>query len=91
MGAELFDLLWVDTVILFFGNFAWALYITGIVVAGFEYAIEAQNGRGDLKATSLNVLKSFFAVNLFTIVPVQLYRFCISLQGRGALPLKLQA
>ena len=81
MGAELFDLPWVEAVILFFGNFAWALYITGIVVAGFEHAIEAQNGRGDLKATSLNVLKGFFAVNLFTIVPVQLYRFCISLQG----------
>lgn len=54
MGAELFDLPWVEAVALFFGNFAWALYITGIVVAGFECAVEAQNGRGDIKATCLN-------------------------------------
>jgi len=81
MGAELFDLPWVEAVTLFFGNFAWALYITGIVVAGFECAIEAQNGRGDIKATCLNILKGFFAVNLFNIVPIRLYQFCISLQA----------
>lgn len=81
MGAELFELPWVEAVTLFFGNFAWALYITGIVVAGFECAVEAQNGRGDIKATCLNILKGFFAVNLFNIVPIQLYQFCISLQA----------
>jgi hypothetical protein len=81
MGAELFDLPWVEGITMFFGNFAWALYITGIVVAVFECAIEAQNGRGDMKAVSLNVLKGFFAVNLFNILPIQLYRFSISLQG----------
>lgn len=81
MGAELFDLPWVEAVTMFFGNFAWALYITGIVVAGFECAIEAQNGRGDIKGTCLNLLKGFFAVNLFNIVPIRLYQFCISLQG----------
>ena len=81
MGAELFDLPWVEAVTLFFGNFAWALYITGIVVAGFECAIEAQNGRCDIKATCLNILKGFFAVNLFNIVPIRLYQFCISLQA----------
>ena len=81
MGAELFDLPWVEAVTMFFGNFAWALYITGIVVAGFECAIEAQNGRGDIKATCLNILKGFFAVNLFNIVPIRLYQFCISLQA----------
>ena len=81
MGAELFDLPWVEAVTMFFGNFAWALYITGIVMAGFECAIEAQNGRGDIKATGLNILKGFFAVNLFNIVPIRLYQFSISLQA----------
>jgi len=81
MGAELFDLPWVEAVTMFFGNFAWALYITGIVVAGFECAIEAQNGRGDIKAVGLNILKGFFAVNLFNIVPIRLYQFSISLQA----------
>ncbi|MDL2232326.1 DUF6045 family protein [Ruminococcaceae bacterium OttesenSCG-928-L11] len=84
MGAELFDLPWVEAVTAFFGNFAWALYITGIVVAGFECAIEAQNGRGDIKGVCLNVLKGFFAVNLFNIVPIRLYQFCISLQATFA-------
>ncbi|GHU80333.1 hypothetical protein FACS1894191_5410 [Clostridia bacterium] len=81
MGAELFDLPWVEAVTLFFSNFAWALYVTGIVVAAFECAIEAQNGRGDLKAAALNILKGFFAVNLFSIVPIRLYQFSVSLQG----------
>ena len=82
MGAELFDLPWVQGVTLFFGNFAWALYITGIVVAVFECAVEAQNGRGDIKAVCINVLKGFFAVNLFNILPIRLYQFCVSLQGQ---------
>ncbi len=81
MGAELFDLPWVEGIIVFFGNFAWALYITGIVVAAFECAIEAQNGRGDVKAVFINMLKGFFAVNLFNIVPIRLYQFCVSLQA----------
>jgi hypothetical protein len=81
MGAELFDLPWVEGVVVFFGNFAWVLYITGIVVAAFECAIEAQNGRGDIKAVFINILKGFFAVSLFNIVPIQLYQFSVSLQA----------
>jgi hypothetical protein len=53
----------------------------GIVVALFDFAIESQNGRGDPKALALNIIKGFFAVNLFCTVPVQLYGFAVSLQS----------
>jgi hypothetical protein len=35
----------------------------------------------NIKTASINVLKGFFAVNLFTVVPIELYKFCISLQN----------
>lgn len=44
MGAELFDLPWTQAVVLFFSRFAWVLYAVGLVVAGFEYAIQSQSG-----------------------------------------------
>ena len=50
-------------------------------VALFEFAIESQNGRGDPKALALNIIKGFFAVNLFSNVPVQLYGLAVSLQS----------
>lgn len=46
MGAELFGLIWVQGIIQFFSYLAWALYVTGVVVAVFECAIEYQTGRG---------------------------------------------
>ena len=46
MGAELFEMSWVQSVVLLFYYLAWALYVTGIVVAAFECGIEYQNGRG---------------------------------------------
>ena len=33
MGAELFEMNWVQSVVLFFVYLGWALYVTGIVVA----------------------------------------------------------
>lgn len=82
MGAELFTLPWVDGVVVFFSNFGWALFCVGMVVAGFEFAIESQNGRGDLRAVCINIFKGFFAASLFSIVPVNLYQFCVTLQGQ---------
>lgn len=81
-GAELFELEWVQSLVLFFSNLAWALYVVGLVVAGFECAIEYQSGRGSIRATSLNAIKGFMAASLFSVVPIELYKFCISLQGQ---------
>lgn len=81
MGAELFEMSWVQAVVLLFSYLAWALYVTGLIVAVFECGIEYQSGRGSIKDTVLNVIKGFMAVNLFTIVPVELYKLSISLQS----------
>jgi len=81
MGADLFEMSWVQSIILFFSYLAWALFATGVVVAGFEYAIESQSGRGNLPGTFQNILKGLLAVSMFTTVPVELYKLSVSLQG----------
>jgi len=81
MGAELFEMSWVQAIVLLFSYLAWALYATGLVVAVFECGIEYQSGRGSIRDTALNAIKGFMAVSLFTIVPVELYKLSISLQS----------
>lgn len=81
MGAELFDMSWVQAIVLVFSYLAWALYVTGLVVAVFECGIEAQSGKASVKDTALNAVKGFMAVNLFSQVPVELYKLAITLQG----------
>lgn len=80
MGSELFTLSWVQAVVQFFSYLAWALYVTGLVVACFECAIEYQNGRGNVRDTALNAVKGFMAVSLFTVVPVELFRLSVTMQ-----------
>lgn len=81
MGADIFDLDWVKATIKLFTLFGWALFVAGVVVAIFDVAIEYQCGRANIKTTSINILKGFFACSLIGIVPVELYEFCISLQN----------
>lgn len=81
MGAEIFQLAWVDAVVRLFYQFGWALFTVGMVVAVFDVAIESQNGRASPKTAALNILKGFFATALFSLVPVKLYEFCITLQS----------
>ncbi len=81
MGADVFELSWVDATVQLFTLFGWALFSTGVVVAVFDAAIEYQNGRGNLKGTAMNVLKGFFACSLIGPLPIELYKFCISLQN----------
>lgn len=81
MGADVFDLEWVEATILLFTLFGWSLFAVGVVVAIFDVAIEYQSGRANIKTTSLNILKGFFACSLIGVVPVELYKFCISLQN----------
>ena len=81
MGADIFALDWVQATIKLFTLFGWTLFIAGVAVAVFDTAIEYQNGRATIKTTAINVLKGFFACSLIGIVPVELYKFCISLQN----------
>ena len=82
MGAELFEMSWVQSIVLFFSYLAWALYGTGLVVACFECGIEYSSGRGNIRETALNAIKGFMAVSLFTVVPVRLYELSVTLQGQ---------
>ena len=81
MGVELFDLEWVQAVILFFSKLAWALFAVSLVVRAFECGIEYASGRANLQQTALDMIKGFFAVSLFTTVPVRLYALSVSLHG----------
>ena len=81
MGADIFNRDWVNATIKLFTLFGWTLYIAGLVVAVFDVAIEYQSGRANIKTTSINILKGFFACSLVGVLPVELYRFCISLQN----------
>lgn len=81
MGADIFELEWVKATINLFTLFGWSLFIIGMVVAIFDVAIEYQCGRANIKTTAINILKGFFACSLIGVVPVELYKFCISLQN----------
>lgn len=81
MGVELFELEWVQSIVLFFSQLGWALFGVSLVVSGFEFGIEYSTGRGNLQQTALNAIKGFMAVSLFTVVPVRLYSLSVSLQG----------
>lgn len=80
MGVELFELGWVQSIVLFFSYLAWALYGVGLVVAVFECGIEYQSGRGSVKDTAMNAIKGFLAVGCITVVPIELYKLAVSLQ-----------
>lgn len=82
MGVELFEMSWVQSIVLFFSYLAWALYGTGLVVACFECGIEYSSGRGNIRETALNAIKGFMTVSLFTVVPVRLYELSVTLQGQ---------
>ncbi len=80
MGAELFSFVWVQVIVLFFQYLGWALFTVGLILTVFETAIAYQSGQGDIKSTFLNILKGFIATSLFTTLPVELYKFAVSLQ-----------
>ncbi len=81
MGAEIFNLSWVQATVEIFTLFGWGLFVAGLVVAIFDVAIEYQTGRANIKTTSINILKGFFACSLIGVVPIELYKFCITLQN----------
>ena len=81
MGVELFEMSWVQSIVLFFSYLAWALYGVGLVVAVFEVGIEYQTGRASVKDAAINAIKGFLAVGCFTLVPVELYKLSVTLQA----------
>lgn len=84
MGAEIYELEWVKATITLFTLFGWSLFIAGTVVAVFDVSIEYQCGRANIKTTAINIIKGFFACSLIGTVPIELYKFCVSLQNTFA-------
>lgn len=72
---------WVNAVVKLFSLFGWTLFVVGLVVSAFDLAIEYQNGRASIHGTAINWIKGFMAVSLFTITPIELYKFCVTLQN----------
>ena len=81
MGVDLFEMEWVNAIILFFSYLAWALYVVGIIVAIFETAIDYQSSRANIKDTLINVIKGFMATTLVTVVPIKLYALSVELSS----------
>ena len=79
-GVEIFNLTWVQAAVSLFTKFGWGLFVVGTVVAVFDVAIEYQHGKANLQSCAINILKGFFACSLIGVVPIELYKFCISLQ-----------
>ena len=80
MGAELFDFVWVKAIVLFFNYFAWAMFTVGLILAVFETALAYQNGQGNIGNTFINILKGFIATSLITVLPIELFKFAVSMQ-----------
>ncbi len=81
MGVEIFELSWIQAVVEFFRLFGWAMYVIALVVAVFDVAIGWQHGQGNIKDAALGAIKGFMAVNLFTIVPIELYKLAVEVQN----------
>lgn len=82
MGTEIFDMPWVQSIVLFFSYLGWSLYGTGLVVSAFEFGISYQGGRGaNIQTRALAAIKGFLAVSLFTKVPVELFKLSVELQA----------
>ena len=84
MGTELFDLEWVQAVVLFFSQLGWSLFGISLVVCIFECGIEYSTGRANIQQMAVNAIRGFLSVSLFSTVPVRLYALSVSLQGAFA-------
>lgn len=81
MGADIFSLNWVQSTVHLFTLLGWALFVSGLIVAVFDIAIDYQNGTANIKSTCLHVLMGFMACSMIGKVPIELYKFCITLQN----------
>lgn len=84
LGVEMYDLEWVKAAVHLFYLFGWALFCAGLIVAIFDVAIESQTGRTNIKSAALNIFKGFMAASLVTVAPLELYKFCVTLQNTFA-------
>lgn len=85
MGTEIFELPWINAFLSYVSLVAWTLYVVGLVIAMFELSLEYSRGNADVKGFCLNSIKGLLVVSLFTVLPVELYKFSITLQSNLSL------
>ena len=81
MGADIFGLAWIQATVRLFTLIGWGLFVAGLVVAIFDMAIDYQNGNANIKNTCLHILMGFMCCSMIGVVPIRLYKFCITLQN----------
>ena len=81
MGADIFELSWIQATVKLFTLIGWGLFVAGLVVAIFDMAIDCQNGSANIKSTCLHILMGFMCCSMIGVVPIRLYKFCITLQN----------
>jgi hypothetical protein len=81
MGTELFDNEYIQAIILFFQMLASALFLVGMMLAFFEYAISVENGKANMKDTLFSILKGMSATALFATIPVKLYQLSVDTES----------
>lgn len=78
----LFNIPFVNGLLDFFKQIGWGLFIAGFVIAIFEICLEYQNMHHfNIKRQFLPLLIGLLAVNLFTVLPVALFRFAVTQQS----------
>ena len=76
----------------FAAKFGWMLFVIASLLAVSEIGIQYKSNQpiADMsKTVGLNLFKAFIAVQLFTTVPIPLYKFVINLQNRVLVGLSL--
>ena len=68
MGADIFDLAWIQATVRLFTLIGWGLFVAGLVVAIFDMAIDCQNGSANIKSTCLHILMGFMVCSKGDVV-----------------------
>lgn len=79
IATNLFDIKGVADIIKLFQNLGWLLFGVGTILAILDTAILSSKGEADIGGTALNVLKGLAVTSLFTVLPIHLFKFTVTL------------
>ena len=80
-GASILSYDPVKDILWFFQSLGWGLFLIGAFMAFMEFVVSYREESTNFYGLGMNLLKSFIAVNLFTIAPVLLYNFTVDIHG----------
>lgn len=79
IATSLFDIKGVADIIKLFQNLGWLLFGVGTVIAILDTAVLSSKGEADIGGTALNILKGLAVTSLFTVLPIHLFKFTVTL------------